>query len=139
MKISTDFINTESGGHSDIIDLTPDVEKCLVESGLKEGQITVFAPGSTAAVTTIEFEPGLLKDIPEALDKLAPEGGSYHHDATWGDGNGNAHVRAALIGASLTVPFIEGKMIMGTWQQIVLIDCDNRNRKRRIAVQLMGI
>jgi len=139
MKVHTGFIQTESRGHSDIIDLTPDIADCLSGSGLKEGQLTVFAPGSTAAITTIEYEPGLLQDVPAALEKLAPEGARYHHDATWGDGNGNAHVRAALVGASLTVPFIEGRMILGTWQQIVLIDCDNRPRQRRIAVQMMGI
>lgn len=139
MRIITEFIEVSSKGHSDIVDLTPEVRQYLQGSGLKEGQVTVFASGSTVAITTIEFEPGLLQDIPNALDKIAPEGVPYHHDATWGDGNGNAHVRAALLGPSLSVPFTNGKMILGTWQQIVLIDCDNRARQRKITVQMMGI
>ncbi len=139
MQVLTKFIEVSSKGHSDIIDLTPDVRRQLSESGLQEGQVTVFASGSTAAITTIEYEPGLLKDIPDVLNKIAPEGASYHHDATWGDGNGNSHVRAALLGPSLTVPFVNGDLILGTWQQIVLVDCDNRYRNRKISVQMMGI
>jgi secondary thiamine-phosphate synthase enzyme len=138
MEIRTGFIEIETRGHSDIIDVTPQVRDLLIESGLKEGQVTVFASGSTAGVTTIEYEPGLLKDIPDALDRIAPEDAPYHHDAAWGDGNGNAHVRAALIGASFTAPFISGQLLLGTWQQIVVIDCDTRPRSRRIAVQIMG-
>jgi secondary thiamine-phosphate synthase enzyme len=138
MEIKTEFIEISTRGHSDIVDITVQVQDLLTGSGLKEGQITVFASGSTAAVTTIEYEPGLLRDIPEILDRIAPEGSSYHHDATWGDGNGNSHVRATLIGASLTVPFISGQLLLGTWQQIVLIDCDNRSRQRKVPVQLIG-
>jgi secondary thiamine-phosphate synthase enzyme len=138
MEIKTEFIEISTRGHSDIVDITVQVQDLLTGSGLKEGQITVFASGSTAAVTTIEYEPGLLRDIPEILDRIAPEGASYHHDATWGDGNGNSHVRAALIGASLTVPFNSGQLLLGTWQQIVLIDCDNRSRQRKVPVQLIG-
>jgi secondary thiamine-phosphate synthase enzyme len=138
MEIKTEFIEISTRGHSDIVDITVQVQDLLTRSGLKEGQITVFASGSTAAVTTIEYEPGLLRDIPEILDRIAPEGASYHHDATWGDGNGNSHVRAALIGASLTVPFISGQLLLGTWQQIVLIDCDNRSRQRKVPIQLIG-
>jgi secondary thiamine-phosphate synthase enzyme len=138
MEIKTEFIEISTRGHSDIVDITVQVQDLLTGSGLKEGQITVFASGSTAAVTTIEYEPGLLRDIPEILDRIAPEGASYHHDATWGDGNGNSHVRATLIGASLTVPFISGQLLLGTWQQIVLIDCDNRSRQRKVPVQLIG-
>ena len=138
MEIKTEFIELSTRGHSDIVDITDQVQDILVGSGLKEGQITVFASGSTAAITTIEYEPGLVQDIPEILDRIAPEGAPYHHDATWGDGNGNSHVRAALIGASLTVPFVSGQLLLGTWQQIVLIDCDNRSRKRKVPVQLIG-
>ncbi|HDQ44794.1 MAG TPA: YjbQ family protein [bacterium] len=138
MKIHTGFAEIETRGHSDIADITPRVAEILSESGLREGQVTVFASGSTAGITTIEYEPGLLRDIPEALDRIAPEGADYHHDAAWGDGNGNAHVRAALIGPSLTVPFTDGRLLLGTWQQIVVVDCDNRPRRRRIAVQLIG-
>ena len=136
--VVTDFVEISTKGNSDIVDITQDVASCLRESGLKEGQVTVFASGSTAGVTSIEYEPGLLKDIPEALDRLAPHGIRYHHDDTWGDGNGHAHVRAALIGASFSVPFTDGHMLLGTWQQIVVIDCDNRSRQRRIAVQIIG-
>jgi secondary thiamine-phosphate synthase enzyme len=138
MAIKTGFVEISTRGHSDIVDITPQVNEILSQSGLQEGQVTVFASGSTAGVTTIEYEPGLLKDIPEALDKIAPEGAAYHHDDTWGDGNGNAHVRAALIGASLSIPFLRGNLLLGTWQQIVVVDCDNRSRNRRIAVQLIG-
>jgi len=139
MNIKTGFVNVKSRGHSDIIDITPDVQQLLSDSGFQEGQITIFASGSTAAITTIEYEPGLLKDIPDALDKIAPEGAHYHHDATWGDGNGNSHVRAAILGASFNVPFAESRMLLGTWQQIVVVDCDNRSRQRKIVVQIMGI
>ncbi len=138
MKVETQFIEISTKGHSDIIDVTPEVRSILSECGMKEGQVTVFASGSTAAVTSIEYEPGLLKDIPNALDTIAPEGAPYHHDATWGDGNGNAHVRAALLGASFTVPFLNNQLLLGTWQQIVVIDCDNRPRHRKITVQLIG-
>ena len=127
MEIKTEFIELSTRGHSDIVDITDQVQDILVGSGLKEGQITVFASGSTAAITTIEYEPGLVQDIPEILDRIAPEGAPYHHDATWGDGNGNSHV-----------PFVSGQLLLGTWQQIVLIDCDNRSRKRKVPVQLIG-
>jgi secondary thiamine-phosphate synthase enzyme len=105
---------------------------------LSQGQITIFIPGSTAGITSIEYEPGLLKDIPEILDKISPASGSYHHNATWGDGNGHAHIRAALIGASFTVPFQNAVLMLGTWQQIVVMDFDNRSRQRQIIVQLSG-
>ena len=138
MKIVTDTIEVSTKGYSDIVDLTGDVQDVLSRTGLKEGQLTVFVSGSTAAVTTIEYEPGLLKDLPEALDTIAPMDKTYHHDATWGDGNGYAHVRAAIIGASLPVPFRNGRMLLGTWQQIVVMDFDNRSRHRKIVVQVTG-
>ena len=138
MKIVTEFIDISTRGGSDVVDVTPQVERLLEQTGLAEGQVTVFVPGSTAGVTTVEYEPGLVRDIPEALEVLAPSGRRYHHDATWGDGNGHAHVRAALIGPSLTVPFKSGRMVLGTWQQVVVVDCDNRPRNRSIAVQFIG-
>jgi secondary thiamine-phosphate synthase enzyme len=138
MKVITDFVETSTKGHTDIVDVTSQIREVLEGSGLREGQLTVFVSGSTAAVTTIEYEPGLLRDLPEALEKMAPTGKRYHHDATWGDGNGYAHVRSALVGASFTVPFKEGRLLLGTWQQIVLMDFDNRSRHRKIVVQLMG-
>lgn len=127
-----------SKGFSDIVDITEQVNKCLKKSGLKEGNITIFVSGSTAGVTSIEYEPGLIQDIPEALEKIAPSEKEYHHNATWGDGNGDAHVRAAFLGASFTVPFKDGEMLLGTWQQIVVVDCDNRSRQRKIIVQIIG-
>lgn len=138
MKIITDSIEISTRGHTDIVDVTPQVRDVLFRCGLQEGRLTVFISGSTAGVTTIEYEPGLLKDLPETLDKIAPMGARYHHDDTWGDGNGYAHVRAALIGASFSVPFTQGRMLLGTWQQIVVMDFDNRSRDRKIVVQLMG-
>lgn len=138
MKIITDFIDISSKGDTDIVDVTPQIEEVLHRSGLTKGYLLVFVSGSTAGVTTIEYEPGLQKDLPDALEKLAPAGGRYHHDATWQDGNGHAHIRAALIGASMTVPFKEGSMLLGNWQQIVVVDCDNRPRNRSIVIQMIG-
>jgi secondary thiamine-phosphate synthase enzyme len=125
-------------GNCDIINITSDVEKVLGESGIREGLCNVFSVGSTAGITTIEYEPGLLKDIPKLLDKLIPSGIRYNHDDTWGDGNGHSHLRSALFKTSFTVPVIEGDLTLGTWQQIVLLDFDNRGRNRRIIVQIIG-
>ncbi len=138
MKIVTDFIAISTKGDTDIIDITGNVENRLEESGLKQGTVTFFVSGSTAGITTIEYEPGLLNDLPETFDKIAPKGARYHHDATWGDGNGYSHVRAAMLGASLVVPFQNGRMLLGTWQQIVVIDFDNRPRQRKIVMQING-
>ena len=139
MNVITDSFELSTPGHTAIIDITPDVRAILKRSALNEGNVTVFVAGSTAGITSIEFEPGLLQDIPEAFEKFAPTGVTYHHDATWGDGNGYAHVRAAMLGPSFFAPFQAGKLILGTWQQIVLIDFDNRPRNRIIIVQMMGI
>ncbi|MFZ5518350.1 MAG: secondary thiamine-phosphate synthase enzyme YjbQ [Candidatus Zhuqueibacterota bacterium] len=138
MNVRTDTISISTRGFTDIIDITADVSAAVQRSELNSGAVTVFVSGSTAGVTTIEYEPGLLQDIPEMLDKIAPMNTRYFHDATWGDGNGFAHVRAALIGCSLTVPFNSGRLLLGTWQQIVLIDFDNRPRQREIILQMMG-
>ncbi|MBN2029544.1 YjbQ family protein [bacterium] len=138
MQVQTVTIKINTEGHTDIIDVTPQVQETLEKSGLQEGHLTVFISGSTAGVTTVEYEPGLLKDIPEALEKIAPTSKRYHHDATWGDGNGYAHVRASMVGASFTVPFVNGRMLLGTWQQIIVLDFDNRSRSRNVVVQLMG-
>ena len=138
MAVITGTISRKTGGFNDIQDITADVAGIVEESGLSDGIVTLFVTGSTGGVTTIEFEPGLVKDIPEALDRIAPMGKAYHHDAAWGDGNGFSHVRAALVGPSLTVPFSGGSLLLGTWQQIVLIDFDNRARTRKIAVQVLG-
>jgi secondary thiamine-phosphate synthase enzyme len=139
MEIQTHFININTKGSTDIKDISGDVQQIITESGLSEGNVVVFAGGSTAGITTIEYEPGLMKDYPEFFEKIIPSSGkNYQHDNTWHDGNGHSHVRAALQGASLTVPFINKKLLLGTWQQIIFIDFDNRARSRRIVVQLTG-
>jgi len=138
MKVVTDSVAISTRGRTDIIDVTSQVTEVLAKSSLRNGMLTVFISGSTAGVTTIEYEPGLLKDLPEFFEKIAPSGVRYHHDRTWGDGNGYAHVRAAFLGASFSVPFVNGKMRLGTWQQIVLVDFDNRPRQREVLVQMMG-
>lgn len=138
MEIVTSRFTVSSRGNSDVVDLTEPVAKILSEHKLREGLATVFVSGSTASITTTEFEPGLRRDIPDSLHRLVPAGSRYHHDDTWHDGNGHSHVRAALMGPSLTVPFSGGELLLGTWQQIVLIDHDNRPRDRAIVVQLMG-
>ena len=138
MKIITDYIPISTKGFTDIIDITAQVTAAIQRSQIKAGIVTVFISGSTAGVTTIEFEPGLLQDLPEAFEKIAPMNKRYHHDATWGDGNGFAHVRAAMIGCSLTIPVNDNRMALGTWQQIVVMDFDNRSREREVVVQMMG-
>ncbi len=138
MKIINDSIEISTRGNTDIIDITPQVKRVLEETKLKKGNLTIFVSGSTAGITSIEYEPGLIKDLPEAFEKLAPTGITYHHDDAWGDGNGYAHVRAALLGSSFTVPFDNGNLLLGTWQQIVVIDFDNRPRRRNVVVQMIG-
>ncbi|MGK9477668.1 secondary thiamine-phosphate synthase enzyme YjbQ [Melioribacter sp. OK-6-Me] len=138
MEIKTYSFTVNTRGNSDIIDITAEVKEKLNETGFKEGSVLVFAPGSTAGITTIEFEPGLLKDYPEFFEKIAPSNKHYHHDETWHDANGYAHVRASLQGNSVTVPFTNSNLLLGTWQQIVLIDFDNRPRRRNIITQFIG-
>ena len=138
MKISSKEIVISTEGNCDIKDITDEVRKVLKDSKLKEGNCNVFSIGSTASVTTIEYEPGLLKDIPRILEKLIPAYAKYQHNDTWGDNNGHSHIRSAIIGTSLNIPFIKSELTLGTWQQIVLIDFDNRKRTRRIIVQLIG-
>lgn len=138
MTVVTRTIERDTSGFTDVQDLTGEVVALLGESGLRSGTVTVFVSGSTGSVTTLEFEPGLVKDLPETFEKIAPMEKPYHHDAAWGDGNGFSHVRAALVGPSLTVPFADGSLLLGTWQQIVLLDFDNRARRRTVVVQIMG-
>jgi len=127
---------TTSG--TDILDLTDDVAERVTQSGVRQGQVLVFTPGSTAAVTTIEYEAGVVNDLKRAIERMAPQESHYDHDARWGDGNGYSHVRSALLGGSFTVPVLEGKLVLGTWQQIVLLDFDNHGRQRRVVVQVSG-
>jgi secondary thiamine-phosphate synthase enzyme len=138
MKVISEKIRVSTKGHTDVIDITKSVSELLTKHKLQTGNATVFVSGSTAGVTTVEYEPGLVRDLPEAFEKIAPAGKSYHHDATWGDNNGYAHVRASLLGPSLTIPFNNGDLLLGTWQQLVLIDFDDRPRDRVIVVQLIG-
>lgn len=128
-------INTQ--GFTDIIDITKNVQNSVYRHSLQNALINVYAAGSTVGITNMEFEPGLLVDLPEALDKIAPSGVEYHHDETWHDGNGYAHIRASIIGNSTTIPLIEGALQLGTWQQIVLIDFDNKPRHRTVYIQIM--
>ena len=137
-SIVTKYVILSSKGENDIIDITNNVEKILLESKLKNGIITLFVVGSTAAITTIEYEPGLKQDFPDMLEKIAEKGIEYHHDNSWHDGNGHSHLKASLIGPSLTIPFINGQTSLGTWQQIVLVEMDTRSRERKIVVQIIG-
>jgi len=129
------FINTTSG--TDIFDITREVSREVGESQVVNGAVTLFVSGSTGALTTIEFESGVVKDLKKAIDRMAPEDIYYEHNERWGDGNGYSHVRAAIFGASLHIPIVDGRLTLGTWQQIVLLDFDNRSRKRRIEVQII--
>ena len=126
-----------SQGNADIQDITEAVER-LLRTGLKNGAVTVFCPSSTSAVTTIEFESGCLSDLRRLFNEIVDPRQAYAHNAKWGDGNGHSHVRAALLGPSLTVPFVEGKLTLGTWQQVVFVDFDVRPRQRQLVVQVMG-
>ena len=138
MKIITEYISVGTKGDTDIVDITEHAAAILSKSSLSAGTITFFVSGSTAGLTTVEYEPGLLKDLPEAFELIAPKGKTYFHDATWHDGNGHSHVRASLLGSSLVVPFNDGQMLLGTWQQVILVDFDNRSRQRKVVMQLMG-
>ena len=137
-KTSNSYLSFKTTGDTDIIDITPHVSRKVTESGLTEGQVLIFVPGSTAAITTIEYESGVVWDLKEAIERLAPAGISYRHDAKWGDGNGYAHVRAALLGPALTVPLMKSHLVLGTWQQIVLVDFDNEPRDRKVMVSISG-
>lgn len=136
--VITKEIKLQTKGNCDIIDMTLQVEQKVTESKINSGTVTIFVAGSTAGVTTIEYEPGLISDVKAMWERLVPQDVRYGHDSRWGDGNGYAHVRASLLGASLVVPVSAGKLMLGTWQQIVLIDFDNRPRSRQIILQIMG-
>jgi secondary thiamine-phosphate synthase enzyme len=138
MRVITKMVQLRSSIENDIINVTEQISGALKENGLQNGIITVFIAGSTAAVTTIEYEPGLRHDFPKMLSRIAPKDIQYHHDDTWHDGNGHSHVRASLIGPSLTVPFSNGNLILGTWQQIVVIEMDTKPRKRTLTLQILG-
>jgi len=136
--VVTKKISLQSKGHCDIIDITPDVEQQLAETDIRNGTVTLFISGSTAGISTIEFESGLLSDFQSMWERNVPRDITYNHDRRWGDGNGYSHVRASLLGASLVIPFNDKRLALGTWQQIVLIDFDNRPRSRQVILQIMG-
>jgi len=138
MDIKTLSFSVSTKGFTDIIDITENVQQKLNESGFSEGSALVFVSGSTAGLTTIEYEPGLLKDYPRFFENIIPSKINYHHNDTWRDGNGYAHIRASLQGGSLTIPFNNGQLLLGTWQQIIFVDFDNTPRKRIITTQFTG-
>jgi secondary thiamine-phosphate synthase enzyme len=138
MKVITKIVQLKSSKENDIIDFTEQTSEALRESKLENGIVTVFVSGSTAAITTIEYEPGLRHDFPKMLSRIVPKDVQYHHDDTWHDGNGHSHVRASLIGPSLSIPFSNGQLILGTWQQIVMLELDTRQRERVITLQILG-
>ena len=138
MAVKSKRLKLSTKGRDQVIDITGEVAEAITNSKIKNGTVTVFIFGSTASITTIEYEPGLVKDIKAFDEKIVPSNVSYAHDETWGDANGYAHLRASLIGPSITVPIVSGSMTLGTWQQIIVIDHDNRPRSREVIIQIMG-
>ena len=138
MTVKTVALNFQTGGDAQMINITPHTAQAVADSELGAGIVTLFVPGSTAALTTIEYESGALADFKRLFDELAPSDRHYQHNARWQDGNGHSHIRASLLGPSLTVPFTDGRLLLGTWQQIIFVDFDNRPRQRTVIVQIMG-
>lgn len=138
MTVTTRRINVHVGKDGGMENITGEVQKIIEDSDIKEGNVTLFVPGATGSVSTIEYEPGLRKDFPRAMERIAPKDIAYEHHKTWGDDNGRSHVRATLMGPSLVVPFVDKKLLLGTWQQIVLINFDTRDRNRELIVQILG-
>jgi secondary thiamine-phosphate synthase enzyme len=138
MTVKTASLDLSTRGNADILDVTEPIRGAVAESGVKNGSVTIFTPSSTSALTTIEYEGGALNDLRRLFDEIIPADRDYAHNARWGDGNGHSHIRAALLGASLSVPFVNGRLTLGTWQQIIFIDFDNRPRKRELILQIIG-
>lgn len=138
MTIHFSTIHRDTSSRTDILDITDEVQACLAKSGIRDGLATVGVAGSTASITTIEFESGVVNDLRRAVERVAPADLDYEHDRRWGDGNGYSHVRAALLGPSASIPVRDGRLVLGTWQQLVLCDFDNRGRRRDIYVQILG-
>ena len=136
--VETRKINLRTQGNGDTVDITPQIRAEVAGTDIRSGTVTVFVSGSTAGVTTIEHEPGVVSDLGDMFERIIPQGMKYAHDRAWGDGNGHSHVRASLLGPSLTVPFSEKKLLLGTWQQVVLVDFDNRPRSRQVLLQIIG-
>ena len=138
MPVQTQTLSLSTRGNTDVVDITDQVSACVVESGLKDGIVTIFCPSSTSALTTIEYEEGVLSDLRRLFDEIVPSNVPYAHNEAWQDGNGHSHVRAALLGPSLTVPFVARRLTLGTWQQIIYLDFDLGPRKRELVLQIMG-
>jgi secondary thiamine-phosphate synthase enzyme len=138
MTVKSLNISLSTRGNADVVDITEQIARGVSESGLKDGIVTIFCPSSTSALTTIEYEPGCVNDLRRLFDEILNPDRQYAHDQAWGDGNGHSHVRAALLKASLTVPFVRGHLTLGTWQQIIYVDFDTRPRRRELVVQVMG-
>jgi secondary thiamine-phosphate synthase enzyme len=137
--VKTQKLHIQTKGNCDIVNITENITDFITKSGISEGTVTVFNVGSTGAITTTEYEPGLVNyDIEAAFEKIAPERASYEHEKTWHDDNGHSHVRASLLGPSLSVPVVDGSMVLGTWQQIILVDFDTRSRHREVVCQIIG-
>jgi secondary thiamine-phosphate synthase enzyme len=138
MPVKTGSISLHTHGNTDVQDITRELVRLVEGSGLRSGTLTVFCPSSTSGLTTIEFEPGALADLQRMFEELVPSGREYAHNATWDDGNGHSHMRASLLGASLTIPFVEKSLTLGTWQQVIYVDFDIRPRQRELVVQMIG-
>jgi secondary thiamine-phosphate synthase enzyme len=138
MPVKTGSISLNTRGNTEIHDVTREVIRLVEQSGLKSGTVTVFCPSSTSGLTTVEFEPGAVADLKRMFEELVPSNRDYAHNATWDDGNGHSHMRASLLGPSLTIPFVEGRLTLGTWQQVIYVDFDIRPRRRELVVQMVG-
>ena len=138
MTVTTKAIELQTRGNGDMHDITQAVSSAVRETGLRDGTVTIFCPSSTSALTTIEYESGCISDLQRLFDEIVDPARHYAHNARWGDGNGHSHVRAALLGPSLTVPFVDGRLTLGTWQQIIFVDFDNRARSRSVVIQILG-
>jgi secondary thiamine-phosphate synthase enzyme len=138
MAVKTGSIELSTRGDKDIHDITQAITDVISQSGLKSGVVTVFCPSSTSALTTIEYESGAVSDLKRLFEEIVPQNREYAHNARWHDGNGHSHVRAALLGPSLTIPFVNGELTLGTWQQVIYVDFDNKPRRRELVVQMIG-
>ena len=138
MHVVTESFELQTQGNTDIIDITDNVARAVQRSGVRNGLVCVFSPSSTSGITTLEYESGAIADLQRTFEELVPQDRKYKHNLRWGDGNGHSHVRAALLGASFTVPVVDGRLTLGTWQQIIFVDFDVRPRRRRVVVQIVG-
>lgn len=138
MTVETTYIKLQTKGNGDVVDITSQVQTSVSDCGLENGIVSIFTPSATSAITTLEFEPGCVEDLQRVFDDIISPSQHYAHNQRWGDGNGHSHARAALLKPSLTVPFVAKELALGTWQQIILVDFDNRHRQRKLVVQLLG-